>query len=130
VAILTDVIVDLAVARDEVIRHDAEKLAEILSKRLGRRVWGRTLYRAPYDGIWREPEELVGQSIVDGAASFSERARLPRRHLIYRIERMQRMRDELLAFLRTRLVARSEEDPDAWTPLAPPRPRGSALHLI
>lgn len=124
---LHDVLEELATARDDAAARDSERLAAMLSTRLGRKVWGRTLYRPPYDAIWRDAADLPALLPTDGAAGFAARSRLPRRHLIHRIERLQLERDALLPVLRARLVEESDADPEAWAPLPPPRPRGSAL---
>lgn len=123
---LNAILEDLAVARDDVTPRDSEKLAAMLSERLDRRIWGRTLYRPPYDALWRDAADLPKPLATDRAAGFADWSRLPRRHLIHRIERLKRTRDAVLPVLRARLLEESNADSDAWSPLPAPRPRGSA----
>lgn len=118
------VLEDLSLDRDDAGVRDPERLAKAMSARLDKPVTSRTLYRSPYREMWDE-NWIVPSGPETAAAGAARLGRLPRRMLIHHIRRREERLDALLRQRREAIAQVSRDDPDAWTRLPRPQPRGS-----
>ena len=114
-AALTEVLLDLAQQRSD--ERDRFEIAEAMSIKLTRPFHPGSLYRPPYDTMWREVdvERIVGNHLADSAYGAAGRARLSKRLLVHHIKRRTGLRDGLLEERRAKLLAQSVAED--WEPL-------------